>query len=38
MTTPKRPGITDQELDATLRAWLKRGPASLSEPEEDTEL
>ena len=32
MTTPKRPGITDQELDATLRAWLKRGPASLSEP------
>ena len=32
MTTPERPGITDQELDATLRAWLKPGPASLSEP------
>jgi hypothetical protein len=32
MTTPERPGITDQELDATLRAWLKPGPAALSEP------
>jgi Protein of unknown function (DUF3298)/Deacetylase PdaC len=32
MTTPKRPGITNRELDATLRAWLRPGPASLSEP------
>ncbi len=32
MTTPERPGIPDQELDATLRAWLKPGPAALSEP------
>ncbi len=32
MTTPERPGIRDQELDATLRAWLKPGPAALSEP------
>lgn len=31
MTTPERPEITDQELDATLRAWLKPGPAPLSE-------
>ena len=32
MTTPERPGTPDQELEATLRAWLKPGPASLSEP------
>jgi hypothetical protein len=32
MTTPKRPEITDEELDATLRSWMKPGPASLSEP------
>ena len=32
MTTPERPCIPDQELEATLRAWLKPGPASLSEP------
>lgn len=32
MTDPKRPGITDEELDATLRSWLKPGPAVLSEP------
>ena len=32
MTTRERPGIADQELDATLRTWLKPGPASLSEP------
>jgi hypothetical protein len=32
MTTPKRPALTDEELGATLRAWMEPGPRSLSEP------
>jgi hypothetical protein len=32
MTTPDRPALTDEELDATLRAWMAPGPRSLSEP------
>lgn len=32
MTTPNRPVLTDEELDATLRAWMAPGPRSLSEP------
>jgi hypothetical protein len=32
MTTPNRPVLTDEELDATLGAWMAPGPRSLSEP------
>ena len=32
MTTPNRPVLTDEDVDATLRAWLAPGPRSLSEP------
>ena len=32
MTTPNRPALTDEELDATMRAWMAPGPRSLSEP------
>jgi hypothetical protein len=32
MTTPDRPALTGEELDATLRAWMAPGPRSLSEP------
>ena len=32
MTTPKRPVRTDEDVDATLRAWLAHGSRSLAEP------
>lgn len=32
MTTPNRRVLTDDELDATLRAWMEPGVRSLSEP------
>lgn len=32
MTTPNRPSLTDDEADATLRAWMEPGPRSLPEP------
>jgi hypothetical protein len=32
VTTPKRSALSDDELGATLRAWMEPGPRSLSEP------
>ncbi len=32
MTTPNRPVPTDEDIDATLRAWMAPGPRSLSGP------
>ena len=32
MTTPNRPALADEDVDAALREWMARGPRSLSEP------